>query len=66
MPVGFAIPEAEVRSAAHGHFGRAFFVCGMFLAGTENGEYGKTPGGPVDRKIFHKGISLYALLISKA
>ena len=24
VPVGFAIPEAEMRSAAHGHFGRAF------------------------------------------
>jgi len=43
-----------------------FFACGVFLAGTENGEYGKTPGGSADRKIFHKGISLYALLISKA
>ena len=24
-PVGFAIPEAKMRSAAHGHLGRAFF-----------------------------------------
>ena len=25
VPLGFAIPEAEMRSAAHGHLGRAFF-----------------------------------------
>ena len=25
VPVGFAIPEAEMRGAAHGHLGRAFF-----------------------------------------
>ena len=78
-PFGFAIPEAEMRGAAHGHLGRAFFVCGgaclprrktgnaaEHRAGPENGECGGTPGRSVDRKIFHKGISLYALLISKA
>ena len=66
VPVGFAIPEAEMRGAAHGHLGRAFFVCGVFWAGPKNGECGGTPGRAVERKIFHKGISLYALLISKA
>ena len=53
VPLGFAIPEAEVRSAAHGHLGRAFFVCGVFAA-PESGECGGTPGRAVERKIFHK------------
>jgi len=66
VPLGFAIPEAEMRSAAHGHLGRAFFVCGGVFAAPESGECGGTPGRAVERKIFHKGISLYALLISKA
>lgn len=66
VPVGFAIPEAEMRGAAHGHLGRAFFVCGGVFAAPESGECGGTPGRAVERKIFHKGISLYALLISKA
>ena len=41
VPVGFAIPEAEMSSAAHGHLGRAFFVSPEL-------------GNAMDRKIFHK------------
>lgn len=43
VPVGFAIPEAEMRGAAHGHLGRAFFVCGAFAGAETNSTCGFIP-----------------------
>ena len=51
-PVGFAIPEAEVRSAAHGHLGRAF--CCMQAHGWEGPCAFLLPQAAGEWKIFHK------------